>query len=93
MTGARSILSHTIATEVDRARQLANQRAAQPICCGPCAADNHDACLAQQPCDCPGCNQGQQASAEAQALQFLPGERVKVNGFWQGWVAGPPTAS
>lgn len=93
MSGARSILSHTIATELDRARQLETQRQAVPPCCGPCANGNHDACLAQQPCDCPGCNQGEQASAEARRLGFLPGERVTVNGYWLGWVAGPPSAT
>lgn len=91
MTGARSILSHAIATQVEQARTLNAQRQADVPCCGPCATGNHDACLAQQPCDCPGCNQGQSASAEAQRLQFLPGERVSVNGFWLGWVAGPPS--
>jgi len=25
------------------------------FCCGPCSKGNHDACMATQPCDCPGC--------------------------------------
>jgi len=77
----RNILGHAVVRDTARQRVLQERQAAAPsarMCCGPCAAGNYAACLATQPCDCPGCPAArtQQPRVEAHQPSGLPSRGV-----------------
>ena len=72
----RNILGHAVVNDTARQRVLAGLQAeAQAVasfCCGPCSKGQHDRCLSDQPCDCPGCNQPQASAPEPTASAATP---------------------
>lgn len=64
----RNILGHAVVrdTERERALRAGQAPAAETFCCGPCSKGQHDRCLADQPCDCPGCARARMAAVTAQ---------------------------